>query len=217
MTVESTLKNRMNTKNFLTLPDHLPAPEDDGACAHLDGIKVPAVPLAGTMGSDISLGEETGLVVVYFYPMTGKPDAPPMAGWNDIPGARGCTPQACAFRDHHSDLLNLGAKVYGVSSQSSEDQKEAVDRLHLPFELLSDGHFALSRALNLPTFEYESLRLIKRLTLIINNGTIIKVFYPVFPPNENAANVIAWIRDNINQKSPEFTTRFLAHTDHNEH
>jgi len=119
-----------------------------------------------------------------------------MVGWNEIPGARGCTPQSCSFRDHHSDLLNLGVKVYGVSSQSSEDQKEAVQRLQLPFELLSDSSFELVTALSLPTFKYNSLRLIKRLTLIIKNGSIRKVFYPVFPPNENAANVIAWLQNN---------------------
>lgn len=186
----------MNTRNLLVLPDDLPVPEDDGACAHLTGMDMPALVLTGTSGTKINLGLEDGISVVYFYPMTGRPDAPPMVGWNEIPGARGCTPQSCAFRDHHSELLNLGAKVYGVSSQSSEDQKEAVQRLHLPFELLSDSNFELAAALRLPTFEYESLRLIKRLTLIIKNGSIRKVFYPVFPPNENAANVIAWLQKN---------------------
>jgi len=119
-----------------------------------------------------------------------------MVGWNEIPGARGCTPQSCAFRDLHADLLGLGVKVYGVSSQSSEDQKEAIQRLRLPFELLSDSSFELASALMLPTFEYDSLRLIKRLTLIIEDGSIRKVFYPVFPPNENAANVVAWLQKN---------------------
>jgi peroxiredoxin len=119
-----------------------------------------------------------------------------MIGWNEIPGARGCTPQSCSFRDHHAELLGLGAKVYGVSSQSQEEQKEAVQRLHLPFELLSDNLFELTSALSLPTFEYNSARLIKRLTLIIENGVICKVFYPVFPPNENAGNIIAWLRAN---------------------
>jgi peroxiredoxin len=119
-----------------------------------------------------------------------------MVGWNEIPGARGCTPQSCSFGDQHSEFLSLGAKVYGASSQSLEAQKEAVQRLHLPFELLSDSNFELANALRLPTFEYNSLRLIKRLTLIVENGAICKVFYPVFPPNENAANVIAWLREN---------------------
>lgn len=157
---------------------------------------MPAVALASTSGAKVNLGLEHGTVVVYFYPMTGRPDAPPMVGWNEIPGARGCTPQSCAFRDLHSDLQGLEAKVYGVSSQSTEDQQEAVQRLHLPFELLSDSDFKLTGALKLPTFEYGSLRLIKRLTLIIKNGAIRKVFYPVFPPNENAADVIAWLQHN---------------------
>ena len=119
-----------------------------------------------------------------------------MVGWNEIPGARGCTPQSCSFRDHYADLLELGTNVYGVSAQSSEDQKEAVQRLQLPFDLLSDNNFELATALSLPTFTYNSLRLIKRLTLIIKNGSIRKVFYPVFPPNANAANVIAWLQNN---------------------
>jgi peroxiredoxin len=186
----------MNTQNPLVLPDDLPVPEDDGACAHLEGTEMPTIALASTSGATINIGLESGISVVYFYPMTGRPDAPPMVGWNEIPGARGCTPQSCSFRDHHADLLELGAKVYGVSSQSSEDQKEAVQRLHLPFELLSDRNFELATALDLPTFTYNSLCLIKRLTLIIKNGSIRKVFYPVFPPNENAGNVIAWLQSN---------------------
>lgn len=186
----------MTTKNLLVLPDNLPIPDDDGACAHLEGMNMPAVALTSTSGAKVNLGLEGGIVIVYFYPMTGKPDADPMVGWDKIPGARGCTPQSCAFRDLHSDLLDLGSKVYGVSSQSSEDQKEAVLRLHLPFELLSDSSFELANALMLPKFYYGSLLLIKRLTLIIKNGSIRKVFYPVFPPNENAANVIAWLHEN---------------------
>lgn len=157
---------------------------------------MPSISLASTFGREVDLSAEEGLVVVYFYPMTGRPDAPPMIGWNEIPGARGCTPQSCSFRDHHSELRELGAQVYGASSQPLEEQKEAVRRLHLPFELLSDNLFELAIALRLPTFEYNSIRLIKRLTLIVENGVICKVFYPVFPPNENAADVIAWLRAN---------------------
>ncbi len=186
----------MNTRNLLVLPDDLPVPEDDGACAHLEGMNLPSIALAGTSGAEINLGLEGGTSVVYFYPMTGRPDAPSMPGWNDIPGARGCTPQSCSFRDHYPDLLDLGVGVYGVSSQSSEDQKEAARRLHLPFELLSDCGLGLATALRLPTFQYNSLRLIKRLTLVIKKGSICKVFYPVFPPDENAANVISWLRNN---------------------
>jgi peroxiredoxin len=183
-------------KDLHVLPGNLPIPQDDGACAHLEGMQMPSLSMASTSDRKVDLSSERGIVVVYFYPMTGRPDAPPMIGWNEIPGARGCTPQSCAFRDHHAELRGLGAKVYGVSSQTSEDQKEAVQRLHLPFELLSDNLFELTSALRLPTFEYNSLRLIKRLTLIIEDGQIRKVFYPVFPPNENADNVIAWLQAN---------------------
>lgn len=183
-------------KNLQVLPDNLPVPTDDGACDHLTGLQLPAVNLLSTSGQVVDLSAEAGIIVAYFYPMTGRPDSPPMIGWNEIPGARGCTPQSCAFRDHHSELLALGAKVYGVSSQSHEDQQEAAQRLHLPFDLLSDNGFELANALKLPTFEYNSIRLIKRLTLIIENGVISKVFYPVFPPNENAAEVIAWLQTN---------------------
>jgi peroxiredoxin len=183
-------------KDLHVLPDNLPAPQDDGACAHLEGMQLPSVSLASTADHKVDLGSESGIVVAYFYPMTGRPDSPPMIGWNEIPGARGCTPQSCSFRDHHSELRGLGTKVYGVSSQSQEEQKEAVLRLHLPFELLSDNLFELTNALSLPTFEYNSARLIKRLTLIIKDGAICKVFYPVFPPNENAENVIDWLRAN---------------------
>lgn len=186
----------MNTRNLLVLPDDLPVPEDDNACAHLEGTDMPIIALGSTSDTKVNLGLESGISVVYFYPMTGRPDAPPMIGWNEIPGARGCTPQSCSFRDHHADLLELGAKVYGVSAQSSEDQKEAVQRLHLPFELLSDSSFYLTTVLRLPTFTYNSLCLIKRLTLIIKDGSIRKVFYPVFPSNENATNVIVWLQNN---------------------
>lgn len=184
-------------KDLHVLPDSLPIPLDDGACDHLQRMRMPSISLASTSGRQVNLGSESGIVVLYFYPMTGRPDAPPMIGWNEIPGARGCTPQSCAFRDHHAELRELGTQVYGVSSQSQEDQKEAVQRLHLPFELLSDCAFELTSALRLPTFEYNSLRLIKRLTLIIEDGKIRKVFYPVFPPNENADNVIAWLRAKL--------------------
>lgn len=186
----------MITRNLLVLPDDLPVPEDDNACAHLEDADMPTIALGSTSGIKVNLGLESGISVVYFYPMTGRPDAPPMIGWNEIPGARGCTLQSCSFRDHHADLLELGAKVYGVSAQSSEDQKEAVQRLHLPFELLSDSSFHLTTVMRLPTFTYNSLRLIKRLTLIIKDGSIRRVFYPVFPPNENAINVIVWLQNN---------------------
>jgi len=183
-------------KELHVLPDNLPVPVDDGACSHLEGMRLPSLLLESTAGRQVDLSSERGLTVVYFYPLTGRPDSPPMIGWNEIPGARGCTPQSCAFRDDYSALRQLGANVYGASAQPLEDQKEAVQRLHLPFELLNDSSFALTSALNLPTFEYHSLRLIKRITLVIMDGLIRKVFYPVFPPNQNAAEVIAWLRAN---------------------
>jgi peroxiredoxin len=183
-------------KDLHVLPDNLPVPVDDGACSHLEGMQVPSITLESTAGRKVDLSSGSGMTVVYFYPLIGRPDSPPMIGWNEIPGARGCTPQSCAFRDHYDDLHALGINIYGASSQPLEDQREAVQRLHLPFELLNDSHFLLASALSLPTFEYKSLRLIKRLTLVVANGLIHKVFYPVFPPNRNAAEVIAWVREN---------------------
>lgn len=133
-------------------------------------------------------------MVVYCYPRTGKPDEDPPPGWNEIPGARGCTPQACAFRDHYRELEALGAQVFGLSAQSSEDQREAAGRLHLPYELLSDEELAFAAALRLPTFEAAGMRLIRRLTLIAREGVVEKVFYPVFPPDGNAGEVVEWLR-----------------------
>jgi peroxiredoxin len=181
-------------KDLSKLPDNLPIPVDDGACDHLLGSRIPSVSLAATSGDTVNLGALPGTVVVYFYPMIGRPDSPSLVGWNEIPGARGCTPQSCAFRDHHTELKGLAAKVFGVSAQPLEDQKEAKSRLGLPFELLNDSGFALAKALRLPTFEYAKSRLIKRLTVVAMDGTIRKVFYPVFPPNRNAEDVIEWLR-----------------------
>jgi len=181
-------------KNLNVLPANLPVPEDDGACNHLESMRFPSVALMATSGNKIDIGSIPGVAVVYFYPLIGRPDSPPMLGWNEIPGARGCTPQSCAFRDLHDEFAEIGISVYGVSSQSHGEQLEASNRLHLPFELLSDPSFELASALRLPTFEYNSATLIKRLTLILENGIIKKVFYPVFPPNENAANVLAWFK-----------------------
>ena len=138
----------------------------------------------------------SGRTVVYCYPRTGKPDEEPPRGWNEIPGARGCTPQSCAFRDHFQELQAIGAGVFGLSTQSAEYQKEAVERLHLPFELLSDSELAFARALRLPTFEVGTMTLIKRLTLILLDGRIEHVFYPVFPPDKNAQEVVAWLSGN---------------------
>ncbi len=179
------------------LPKDLPVPVDDGACDHLPGMRVPSVPLLSTAGHNVDLASLKGRTGVYCYPRTGRPGQEPPKGWNDIPGARGCTPQACAFRDHHQGLRELGVQLFGLSTQETDYQREAVERLHLPFELLSDDKLAFAHALRLPTFEVESMTLIKRLTLIIRDGTIEKVFYPVFPPDENAQAVIDWLYQNL--------------------
>ncbi len=180
--------------NLYELPQNLPVPVDDGACNHLAGLRLPAVPLASTAGRTLDMASLPGVSVVYCYPRTGHPDAEIPKGWNEIPGARGCTPQSCAFRDHYREVQQLGARVFGLSTQTTEYQREAVARLHLPFELLSDLELRWARALRLPTFEVESMVLIKRLTLIVADGRVIKVFYPVFPPDKNAEDVIAWLR-----------------------
>jgi peroxiredoxin len=181
------------TDNLYELPTDLPMPADDGACDHLTGMPLPAVSLTSTAGRVVDLASFGGRTVVYCYPRTGRPDQKPPPGWNAIPGARGCTPQSCGFRDHYQELQRLGARVFGLSTQDTAYQREAVERLHLPFELLSDAALTLARALRLPTFEVEGMTLIKRLTLIVGGGRIEKVFYPVFPPDKNAAEVIAWL------------------------
>ncbi|AFZ22514.1 Peroxiredoxin [Cylindrospermum stagnale PCC 7417] len=182
--------------NLYELPQNLLVPVDDGACNHLLGMQIPSVPLMSTAGKIVDLACLTARTVVYCYPRTGRPDQDLPQGWNEIPGARGCTPQSCAFRDYYQDLQALGAMVFGLSTQNTEYQQEAIERLHLPFELLSDLELALTKALKLPTFEIESMTLIKRLTLIIFDGQIQKVFYPVFPPNQNAEKVINWLSEN---------------------
>ena len=180
-------------KNLSQLPTDLPVPVDDGACDHLTGSNMPSVALRCTSGTDIDLSKVDGLSVIFFYPMHGHPDAPPMIGWNDIPGARGCTPQACSFRDSYTRLTELGVNVFGVSAQSLTAQKEASERLELPYLLLNDSEFKLSKAMKLPTFEYDSSTFIKRITLICENGVIKKTFYPVFPPDKNVYDVLDWI------------------------
>jgi peroxiredoxin len=176
------------------LPSGLPVPEDDGACAHLTGMRMPSAPLHSTGGSMVDIARLRGRTVVYCYPRTGRPDEEPPMGWNDIPGARGCTPQSCAFRDHFHDLRELGInEVYGVRTQDTDYQQEAVNRLHLPFDLLSDEQLKLASALKLPTFKVDGMTLIKRLTLIVHNGVIEHVFYPVFPPDSNAPAIVHWL------------------------
>ncbi len=173
----------------------IPAPQDDGAARHLPGAKLPAVLLAATDGSMVDLSTLKGRTVVYAYPRTGGPSTPSPDGWDLIPGARGCTPQACSFRDQYAELRALGVDhLFGLSTQDTAYQKEAVERLRLPFPLLSDERLALASALQMPTFEAAGMTLFKRLTLIIDNGTIEHVFYPVFPPDRNVADVIARLR-----------------------
>jgi peroxiredoxin len=183
------------TDSVYELPKDLPVPQDDGACAHLAGMKLPQLALASTGGRSVDLSAAKGRTVVYIYPRTGRPDQALPTGWNAIPGARGCTPQSCAFRDHFEELKRAGAaQVYGLSTQDTAYQGEAVERLHLPFELLSDEKLEFARALRLPTFEVDGMKLIKRLALIVRDGVIEKVFYPVFPPDRNAGDVLAWLK-----------------------
>jgi peroxiredoxin len=179
------------------LPPDIPVPRDDGAADHLPGVKLPDVALTATSGPPVNLSKLKGRTVVYIYLRTGVPgvDAPP--GWDDIPGARGCTPQSCGFRDHFAELKTLGiANVFGLSSQDTDYQREAAQRLHLPFPILSDAALEFARALKLPTFSAAGMTLLKRMALVIDDGTIVKAFYPVFPPDKNAEEVVAWLRAN---------------------
>jgi peroxiredoxin len=186
----------MRSDNVYELPKDLPVPQDDGACDHLAGMTLPPIGLPSTRGRVVDLSRLAGTAVVYIYPRTGRPDQELPTGWNAIPGARGCTPQSCAFRDHYEELQRAGAAhVYGLSTQDTAYQREAVERLHLPFELLSDAGLELAKALNLPTFEVDGMKLIRRLTLIARDGEIRKVFYPVFPPDKNAGDVLAWLTE----------------------
>jgi peroxiredoxin len=176
----------------------IPAPKDDGAAQHLLGMTLPDVSLDATSGARISLASLAGRTVLFGYPRTGVPDRPlPTPDWDMIPGARGCTPQSCAFRDLHAELLAAGAaQVFGLSTQDTEYQSEAVRRLHLPFPLLSDGQFALARALRLPTMHIAGAELLKRIAMIIDDGCITQVWYPVFPPDRNAHEVLGWLHTN---------------------
>jgi len=185
--------------NPSVLPPELPCPVDDGAAAHLEGASAPDLVLAATDGSTVNLSTLHGSCVIYVYPRTGQPGVPLPDGWDAIPGARGCTPQSCSFRDHHGELAALGARVFGLSAQSSDYQREARDRLRLPFELLSDSALALKTALHLPTFNAAGMELYKRLTLVVEEGVIRKVFYPVFPPDRSAEDVLEWLRMHIEQ------------------
>jgi peroxiredoxin len=178
------------------LPKDLPVPQDDGACAHLLNMMVPPIALPSTAGRNVVLADEShaGRVVVYAYPRTGEPDRDPPPEWNAIPGARGCTPQTCAFRDAHAALRALGASVYALSTQTTDYQREMAERLHLPFEVLSDAELRLTRALRLPTFEFGGMTLLKRATLVLHRGEVETVFYPVFPPDQSPRPVLEWLQ-----------------------
>lgn len=195
------------------LPDDLPVPANDGACDHLEGLPVPSMPLQATDGTHVDLARLPGRTVVYAYPRTGVPGRALPTGWDDIPGARGCTPQSCAFRDHHAELLSAGASaVYGLSVQPVDYQREAAERLRLPFPLLCDEGLELAMALRLPTFEVDGMRLVRRLTLVIDAGTIAKVFYPVFPPERSAADTLDWLEANPVTRISRFPARAVPGT-----
>jgi len=183
-------------RDLLNLPKDLPKPQDDGACSHLVGTSVPPVQLDSTSGRLVDLSVEAqNPTLIFFYPRTGEPDKPAPPDWDMIPGARGCTPQSCGFRDLYSEFQKAGFRVFGASSQTTEYQKEFVSRNHIPFEILSDYDFKLTEAIKLPTFDYNGMKLIKRLALVLKKGCIEKVFYPVFPPDKNAETVLNWIKE----------------------
>lgn len=186
----------MRSDDLYSVPANLPQPVDDGACAHLVGSKLPPIELSATDGSRVRLDRVASTwTVVYAYPRTGVPDQDSPPGWDAIPGARGCTPQNCAFRDHHAELAKLGARVFGLSTQDTAYQREMATRLHLPYPILSDEHLELTRALALPTFHYGEWTLLKRFSLVLRAGVIEHVIYPVFPSNADAPAVARWLRE----------------------
>lgn len=188
----------MNQSNLQVVDwSKLPEPDDDSAAAHLCGLRVPSLTLPSTSGDSVDLSVLAGRTVLYIYPMTGRPGVALPEGWDDIPGARGCTPQSCSFRDHHAELQAAGAAhVFGLSTQDTAYQREAAERLHLPFALLSDEKLKFAHALGLPMMTVEGQTLLKRMAMIIDEGIITKVFYPIFPPDRNAADVLAWLKEN---------------------
>lgn len=179
---------------FSRLPSDLPVPVDDGAADHLPGSAVPDVALPSTQGGELRLADAArGLLVVYVYPRTGTPGVAAPEGWDDIPGARGCTPQSCAFRDAQQELARHGASLIGISTQTPAEQAEFAQREHIPYPLLSDHELVLADRMRLPTFQAGGLQLYKRLTFVAQAGRIVKLFYPVFPPDRNADEVLAWL------------------------
>jgi peroxiredoxin len=184
---------------FASLPPDLPVPEDDGAADHLPGAELPSVslPIAGGGQFDFQGSEAAGTLVAFVYPRTGTPGRRLPPGWDDIPGARGCTPQSCGFRDRHEALTGLGARVVGIRAMDPGEQAAFAEREHIPYPLLNDAALRLRDELRLPTFEAGGMTLYKRLTLVARDGRIEKVFYPVFPPDKNAEEVIRWLRQDL--------------------
>lgn len=179
--------------NINELPANLPRPVDDGKAAHLVGLSLPGTVLTSTSGEAIQLGSVLGWLVIYCYPMTGQPQVDLPTGWDQIPGARGCTPQSCSYRDHYKEIKALNAEVFGLSIQSTAYQQEMVGRLHLPFQVLSDEKYEFQKALKLPTFDVEGMTLLKRLTMIVKDGVIQKIHYPVFPSDSDPI----WVIDHL--------------------
>jgi peroxiredoxin len=177
------------------LPDDLPEPEDDGEADHLQGMEMPDMSLPATDGTMVGLQELPSRAIIYIYPMTGRPDEDVIPeGWEEVPGARGCTPESCGFRNHYDELRDNGVRaVFGLSTQTREYQREARDRLELPFEMLSDSGWELTNELDLPTFSIEGDDYLQRLTLVVTGARIEHVFYPVFPPDEHANEVLEWV------------------------
>lgn len=186
----------MNQQNLIKVDwSKIPAPKADVSLDYLNNYQIPEIKLQSTKGELINIGKLSGLSVIYIYPMTGQPNVVLPQGWDEIPGARGCTPQSCSFRDNFSELKNLNIKnIFGLSSQTTKYQKEMSERLHLPYSILSDEKLIFANALKLPTFKVDNMNLIKRITLILNNNKIIKYFYPVFPPDQNVNEVISWLK-----------------------
>jgi peroxiredoxin len=186
--------SQVGTDDISRLPPDLPVPVDDGACDHLPGQRLPEIALRSTGGGDVVLASFPGWTVVYTYPRTGEDGLAPPPGWNEIPGARGCTPQTCGFRDQHRELTALGAAVFGMSTQTSDYQREMVERLHVPFEVLSDADLEMVHALRLPTFTFREMTLTKRVTMFLRDGVIEHVIYPVFPPDRSAEEAVRWLQ-----------------------
>ena len=191
------LKNYKNKLNNSSTTKNIPEPKNDGLCNHLEGMAIPDISLLTINGDYLKLRrKESFRLILYFYPMTGRPDKPLPDNWNEIPGARGCTLENCSFRDHYEDLIKLNALPIGITSQSIEDIKEMIQRLNITYDILSDYKLSLVYSLKLPTFSIEKKTYIKRLTLIVNNSKITKVFYPIFPPDKHIFEVLNWLKNN---------------------